>query len=171
MLLLFRIFNLKSWRRYKKKVYKSIDELPLWNWFRIQETNELKYLFKENVSKWEFFIFQLAEVWENLYNEFINTFGISDSLREVLQIKKEIAVMRYKMVADDSNAYLQTFINIKEYELKQILGRLEKQEFTSAKVYIEKYMGFRIDLKTTSVKEYYEYLKVLEKEAKKITNG
>lgn len=156
----------RLWKRYIDKVYRSIDDLPIYNWFKIQETNDMRYLLKVTTNEADKFTFELAEIWEKIYSEFIDTFGINDTFRQMLMLRKEICVLRMKVAMKDENAYLVTFAEIKEKELKQMIEKLNEKEMSSAKVYVEKYLGFKIDQRVTTVREYYEYIKAIEKEAK-----
>jgi len=60
---------------------------------------------------------------------------------------------------------IESFIKLKELELADKLN-VKQSKVNTSKVAIEKYLGFRLNEKEVSVKEYYDYL-----EAIKLDNG
>lgn len=146
------------------KIYKSIDELPIYNWWKVHKDNSLLWLLhdpKQHISGVQ--EQQLTEVWASIYKEFINTFGISKAFREVLNVKREIQIYKYRMYLEKDET-LQIFIDIAQDKLEELLKSGGKSEVNKEKVYVEKYLGRHVDDKTITVKEYYTYLKVLEEE-------
>lgn len=144
---------------YLPTYYLSIEDLPIYNWFKIHETNDRSYLIKEGNKRWATDK-ALNDAWGRVFSEFIDTFGISDSFREILSLKRDIMQHRLRLEysGDGTN---KTFIKIKELHLSELLQEEGgEKKVNEVKVYIEKFVGFRIDEKTTSVKEYYTYLKV-----------
>jgi hypothetical protein len=65
----------------------------------------------------------------------------------------------------------ETFIDIKKAELQSIIDSKTKTKLNDVKGYVEKYMGFHLDERTTTVKDYYSYIKIMSEEAKKQPNG
>jgi hypothetical protein len=147
----------------KALFYTSIDELPIYNWWKIHESGDMLQLIK---SKGKATNAKLAEVWSRLYDEFIDTFGINEDFRQYLELKREIEILKIDLIVDGDGS-IQTFIEIKEFEMSQVFNKETKTNYNEVKVYVEKYMGFRLDVKTTSTRDYYTYLKAIEKEAKK----
>jgi hypothetical protein len=153
-------------KRNKKRVlsyYTSIDELPVYNWFKIQETSDLNYLVKGSETGE---VLTLASIWQNLYREFLDTFGISDALRKSMELKRDIEMLYIEMAMTDDKS-LMTEIKIKEWEQQESVKTQTTVKYNEVKVYVEKWLSFKLDEKTTTVKEYYSYLQVLEKEATK----
>lgn len=148
-----------------KTLYRSIEELPIYNWFKIQNTNNLGWLNKGIDSPEKEISEELIKVWDGIFSEFIDTFGIPEKLKEILELKRDIQCLQWEMLITDDGS-LETFIDIKQYELEQktkVEGKSSK--INEAKVYLEKFMGFRINEREITVKEYYEYMQVLNKEA------
>jgi hypothetical protein len=147
----------------KLNYYTGIDDLPAWNWFRINETDDITYLLhrRRAVSKLE--RKHLEEIFGKIYEDYINTFGISEMLKQIMILKRDIAVLRLDMAINDDGSR-QTFIDIKESELKQILLDAEGENNIQIKAYVEKFMGFHIDERAVSVKDYYSYIELLKRE-------
>ncbi len=57
------------------KLYTSIDDLPVYYWNKIHETNKLKYLFKEKVDIVN--NDQLSLLWANINDQYFKEFGLS----------------------------------------------------------------------------------------------
>jgi hypothetical protein len=144
--------------------FKDIDDLPVWNWFKINETDDLTFLLVEQRTTSAKEKDYLRRVFEKIYENFINTFGINEMLKRVLELRRDIAVLKLEMAIHNDGSR-QTFIDIKEQEFKGILLEAEKEKNTTIKAYLDKYMGFRIDEKTVSVKDYYGYLALLKDES------
>lgn len=150
--------------------YRGIDELPIYNWFKINQTNDLTYLLKEKheVNKRQLPVLERA--FDKIYREYIDTFGVPEQLREILILKRDIRVLEIDIVLTGDFS-LQTFIDIKRRELEQLLQKPkeEKVSINDVKAYVEKYMGFRINERECTVKDYYTYVEVLKREATKST--
>jgi len=100
-----------------------------------------------------------------LYSEYIDVFGISDSYVKVLELKARIAELRIdKAITEDS--FIQNFINMAEMDLKDLYSQTNKTNTNEVKVHLEKYLGFRLNEKEVSVKEYYTYLNVMSTDSK-----
>lgn len=147
--------------------YSSLDEMPIYNWRMINETNNLEFLLKKKKKLSEREILILEDVFATLYDSFLDTFGISDTYRRMLELKRDIAVLQARMVIENDRS-LRTDIRIADYELKELnkKGSESKQTFIEVKAYIEKFMGFRINQYETSVTEYYSYLDIMKKNNK-----
>ena len=103
----------------KLEYYKSLDEMPIANWFKIQQTNDLKYmLVKTRKSKHKGSI----RAWKGtkkLSNEYIDTFGISDEHRQILELSRDIEVLKIDFILTQDRSLL-TMIEIKKDQLKAI---------------------------------------------------
>lgn len=77
----------KSRRRYK--VYNSTEVLPLWNFIKIKETNDFKYLYK--ADREDYFEIELKDdltkEWDNICDEFAK---IDQSVSVVYDIQNQI---------------------------------------------------------------------------------
>lgn len=145
--------------------YKSIDEMPVYNWFKINESNNVKWLLKQDRELTEMEVNELLDQWQTVFFEWIDTFGIPDKMRQVLELKRDIWVLEKEMYLEKDPSK-QTFIDIKKYELEQLLKAEEKEHHETAnviKAHIEKFMGFRVPEKETSVKEFYSYLELVKR--------
>lgn len=150
--------------------YQSIDELPIYNWHKINQTNELEWLLRKKVLISDHQKKILSNILDRMLSEFIDTFGIPEKMREILDLKSEIFILRCQM-ALENNKFLQNFIDIAEWKLKQIIADDQTQSTTQVKVYVEKYLGFRLNERETTVKEFYEYIEAIKNQNKNIAHG
>lgn len=144
--------------------YSGIDDLPVWNWLRINESNDLSFLLltkrEVNTKEHEY----LNTIFESIYEQFITAFGVNETMKRAMELRRDIGVLKLEM-AISGDLSRQTFIDIKEDELGKLLLETEKQSNITMKAYVDKFMGFHIDEKKVSVKEYYSYIELLKKEA------
>ena len=146
-------------------MYESIDEMPIYNWFKCVELKDYSYCAKDRV-KADLEACQIK--FSELYAEYIDTFGISQQLNDILSLQNEILVLKIDLTLTKDNG-IKTFIELKELELADKLN-VKQSKTNTAKVAIEKYLGFRINEKEVTVKEYYDYLQAIKEDNGRATD-
>jgi len=157
----------------KLELYTTIEDLPIGNFQRIMKEGDLKYMIikgkfkKKHLSK-------LENAWINCYNQYLQTFGLNKMYLLVLEQEEKIA----KLICDrwiKDLKHLNGVIKHEEQVLKQMILPTKgvKKSFEEDLAIIQKHNGFVIDQKTTSVKMFFTYVKMLEKEStdQKIRNA
>lgn len=144
------------------KLYTDIADLPIYNWFKCIDTQDYSYVLieRKECSKDELRKCELA--FSELYAQFLDTFGISDNLQAIIRLQNQIIIHKIDYVLT-GDATHETFIDIKEIELQKLI-EVKEVKGNSAKVAIEKMLGFAINERTVSVKSYYEYINELKKD-------
>lgn len=149
------------------KIYNHIDNFPLHNYIQISETNDLRYLLvlpdyfelpeidKKTDNK-------LNEIWENINDEIIEYTGIPNDFKEILKVKKAIALMKVKLMMTNDRS-LETLIELKERELINIFPK-QKQDINESIIALELILKLQIDIYKTSVKKYFSYISFLKKQ-------
>jgi len=145
---------------YYRRYYKSIEDLPIWNWWKIHEERDFKYLLCEKKR----LTGHAEDVFDKLYSDFIRTFGISDSYKKYLDKITEIGIAEIDMTLT-GDLSMETFIDIMRVELKDITDVSGGGTYMDTAIAVEKNMGFKLNVKEISVFEYYSYIKSLEKSA------
>ncbi len=152
------------------KYYNTIDTLPVFNYGKISELEDLRYLIIQSdyfelpkITEKE--TAELFNVWENINDEIINYVGISEDYKSILRIKKAIALMKVDMITTGDKS-LETLIELKQIELKNSYPQA-KQELDESIIYIESVLKIPIDVMKCSVKKYFSYIKFISKK----TNG
>jgi len=141
-------------------IYETLEELPLYNWFKVQERGDLSFLLKNDKS----FVERetLIDTWQKLNFEFIELFGISEDYRKIMEAKRMIDLHRYEMVIN-GDASFETMIDIEQAKIEAINNKhKEKANIKEVKAFVEMKYHFPIDEKTTSTRDFYTRLKLLQ---------
>lgn len=157
----------------KLELYTTIEDLPIGNFQRIMKEGDLKYMIQKGKFKKKH-IPQLEKAWINCYNQYLQTFGLNKMYLLVLEQEEKIA----KLICDrwiKDLKHLNGIIKHEEQVLKEMVLPTKgvKKSFEEDLAIIQKHNGFVIDPKKTSVKMFFTYVKMLEKEAneQKIRNA
>ena len=156
---------------FKKKVkyYNSIDEIPIWNYWKFSETDDFKYLVicDDTSRQVKFKESKALKAWDNMTSQYIDFFGVNNTYKEILMLNREIILNEYIW-----EARREPISKVYAREAKKQLESLENNLINSNPqdqvFYIEKEMGFRVDIKQMSVKEFYSYVSNINKYAKEI---
>lgn len=161
-------------KKLLRKCYTSIDELPVFYWRKINETNNLSFLIRSDIislnkkqpSRINKII--LSKLWEQLYNEYLKMFGFSESYLEIFKKINERETWRCRMIIEDNKSF-KNFINICDVELDAMQkSNSEGINFYEAKAFIESSIHIQIDEIKTSVAQFYTYIKLAQS---KTANG
>jgi hypothetical protein len=144
------------------KLYTTIDDLPAFNWFKCIESKDYSYCMvnRKECSKND--LLKCEEAFGIMYAEYVDVFGISDPLNDIIALQNELLVLKIDKALTKDNFY-NTLIEMKQIEIDAKLKNQPSKNNTH-KIAIEKYLGIRVDMKAISVREYYEYLEELKKD-------
>ena len=87
--------------------------MPVWNWNKIHETGDLKYLIKSDNHKDiasqnnE----EMASLWMDLYQQYIDEFGVNDNFKRYMQKKQQLAAKIAEYIARDSEFYARSVVS------------------------------------------------------------
>lgn len=158
--LLCKVFNLPIY-------YDSIDNLPIHNWFMIHQKNDDSYLIISGNKKFAR-TKTLRHNLDKIFCEYIDSFGISAEFKQILKLKANIAVLKYKEYClDDKGA--TTLREVAEIELEALLNKsMNSKKIKSATPAISKFFGgMQVDEYKMTVRQYYTYLETLKEEIEK----
>ena len=149
--------------------WDSIDTLPIYNWMKVHESGDFAYLMrsKSKVAEWE--LKGLEKVWRKLYENYIERFGYSESFVQIMEKKREIALLIVRQIEKNDKS-MNTFITIAEKELEE-LEKDGTMDFYTGKSLLEKSLGFHIDIHKMSVAEYYSHFQLVKHEQAKSNSG
>ncbi len=139
--------------------------MPIYNWFQINTTGNLTWLRKEPRSKVEK-SHELNLRWEELYDEFIDTFGLAREFIKLIKLKQKYI----KQLSDFcifGDRFKLTLAELTKAEIDELMLGVEEISDFDTIIMIEQSLGFKIDTRKTTVYEYYHYLNHLSKENKK----
>jgi hypothetical protein len=137
--------------------------MPIWNWNKIHETGDLKYLviadnykdIEEQNNE------ETADLWLDLYQQYIDEFGINDDFKRFMRKKQQLAAKLAEYIASGDRFKLNK-IKVIEVDIKGMLNEKEPQKFGEVVAGVEKFFGFQIDSKVLTVQKYYNYIKYIE---------
>lgn len=145
----------------KVKHYTSTEDMPIYNWFKINETSDVSYMLVNRGQMGNKEV--LKKAFENIYSQYIDEFGINESYLKILELERNI-ILLYTDMALTKNLSLQNFIDMAEMDLSKS-REAKKSNPRETVVYVEKHMGFPVNEHTTSVSKFYNYLKVMQEDA------
>lgn len=149
----------------KFEYFNSIDDMPIYNFLKIQETNDLGWVMKEKGDYTKRQQPLLEHALQLITDQYIDTYGISDQYRRILRLQGDLRVLEMEYIITGEKINL-TFIELKKAELKVAVDQSQSKETVSVKVHAEKYMGRAINMRETSVRDFYDILRELQKEQK-----
>jgi len=156
------------------KCWTDISEMPVWNYHKVLQTQDLRYLMKQPGAKLT--AKQQGELkgqWKKLQDAYIDKFGVSKRYAAIERKRLGIERLILQHLATGDKALLPV-IEIRKKELREMLAgeKSEKQQsFEEQVVAIEMYFRFPIDTRKVSVVRYYTYLQVFEKEIQRLKLG
>ena len=135
------------------KMWENIEDMPIYNWIKILETGDLKWLFKDKgrVSQ------KAADHWLVLQQQYIDEFGLDEGYKQQLRLMEKLKNLNLDFVLTRKRSLLN-IIKITEIDL-ELSGNKEVVSFYQILDHVEKYKGFQIDPKKTSVMKWYYSLK------------
>ena len=132
----------------------------MYNWKQIHDTNELKWLFVKK-SKCEN-TKELEIIWSTIYDEYLKEFGLSEEYKEILKIKRRLAMYQADYIEKEDRILLN-YINIEQNALESMYDTTKKgSSFRDSLVHLEKMQGIKINTKEITVADYYNYLRSIK---------
>jgi hypothetical protein len=135
-----------------EKLYKSINEIPLYNWVQIT-AGELKYLMKnldENPSEYD-----LQKGYDELFDDYLIKRGLSKSYKKLLELMKKKTLLECEYIIT-GEIFKLTEIQLAEETLRGEMAK-DKIDISVEKslVFLSKWIGYRLDWKVVTLSEYY----------------
>lgn len=159
---MYKKFCLLWQQKLKSRYYNSIEELPVLNWWKLHEEDNLNWLLKNPNKKVNIYA---AGILKKVKGEFIDVFGIDEKYKTYLDKIRELELIEINIALGGAKS-LKNKANMLEIDLEDLLNKEEIQVHNHGVMHIEKYMGFKLDIKSTTVYEFYSYVKEIEKQIK-----
>ena len=144
----------------KKDYFNSIDELPIWNWWKIAETGNLIYLHKDSDYKGE--DYKPIEIWNKLQDEYLETFGITEDFRKILSLKKKWVEKKADYLITGKRLLLNE-IGFIEADIKESMDSKITVDKEDTVIMLETKLNRELNPKEISVKKYYNYINYFSK--------
>ena len=143
------------------KRYESIEDLPIWNWWKIAETGQLGYLYKDE-KEYNKHDNSLVELWSKIQDEYLEEFGITDDFKEMLTLKKRWITQKANFLITGERFLLNEIEEI-EIDLKEIENTNITVKKDDTVIMLEEKLGRELEPKKMSVKKYYSYINYYSK--------
>lgn len=144
------------------KIWDSIEEMPVYNWVKILETGDLKYLYKEEEGK---VTKRLQDIWLDLQQQYIDEFDFDEKFKARMRIVADIATYNCEFVLT-GDRMLKNYILMSQKDLEN-LDKEKAHSFYEVLDYVEKYKGYQIDPKKITVIRWYHTLENMARHGKK----
>ncbi len=101
---------------------------------------------------------QDLEQWNNIYDQYIEKYGLSELYKKLLETMREKALAELEFVTTGDN-FKKTEISLLEEKLKTMVNNNGKgMTIDESLVHLSKWLGYRVDVFKTSVTEYFTLL-------------
>lgn len=141
--------------------------MPIWNWFQVKETNNLKYIYKQNDYSKELLIFEYtANAYESLLDQYTERFVIGKEGQEDIQNQIDVSVAYLEaIISGDKIAFL--IAKQLESELLPEEDEQGESDLTRIIAILEKHLSVLIDPRKISVSKFYTHINLLIESGKK----
>ena len=139
--------------------YKSIDELPLHNWVKCTG-GDLRFVRIDLSDGNEQ---NDVEYWENIFDSYINEFGLSKMHNNLLKGLKKKAEFELKYVLTNDR-FILTKLEVEIEKIKVMINnRGSGITIEQSLVHLSKWIGNWIDSKKITAREYFNLQKEFER--------
>ena len=141
------------------EINNSIETLPLWYWWEIQKTGNVKLLdTKKTKNKSYKFLFWCIACWDDMQDQHITEFGIPKAFHEKTKAESKCAQAK-ALYAVSQNNWDLTLWNMAKDDLEKLKPKGKPVSNYKTKQSIEIATGCgRIDPLVTTVVEYYHLM-------------
>lgn len=147
--------------RKQGEYWNSIDEMPLYNWIKCNN-GKLEFMRKgKGTPKEDLIHFKL------IYNEYLKEFGLDKRYKKYLEIQRKKALLQSQYILSGDRFKL-TEIEIEDAKLKDLEVHFgDGKSIEVILMHLGMHLGYKLDIKTTTVKEYFIILNEYGKSNKK----
>lgn len=148
-------------------MYESIDEMPVWNWFKVRDTQDLKYVYKDVDYSKKLFIFDYTAIaYEKLVDQYTEKFVIGKEGQEKIEREKEVAIAFLEAIVSGDKVQMLLAKQL-EAELLEDEEKHGENDLNRIVAVLEKHLSILIDVKTISVSKFYTHINLLVESGKK----
>ena len=158
------------------EVFNSLDELPIWNFKKVQDTADLRYLinlkdYKNLPLINQKFLNKLNVIWEDLEIQYYDKIGIEENFKRYISDQKELLISTLENIIEEDEFKL-TLHEILEHKFNEKYNKSNQEvNFDENLAILESYYSFPIDIKKTSCTKYFTYIKTMKKRIEKENNN
>lgn len=152
------------------KYYRSIDELPIGNFNKINETSDYRYLIRledyyelpEKVDS-----VKLSNLYEEILMQLFVKFGFDETFISGLREEKAILILKLKVIAGERT--LQAVVDIKEQQIndRSNVNKKYKADFDKKVATLEVHFKMPFDVNKMSTLRFFTYASMYTEYVKK----
>lgn len=147
-----------------EKYWDSIDEMPLYNWIQCNK-GDVIYI-RKKVNKKDKKEESDEIMFKKLYDNYLDEFGLGKLHLRLLKVMKQKALLELDYVISGDNFKL-TEIALEEQRVKDMIENNKQGMSTQQSlVYLSKWLGYHLDSKKISVREYFDIINEYGKQNK-----
>jgi hypothetical protein len=131
--------------------------MPMFNWSKVFHHNMPEFLCRNTLDFHRFSDKEIIESIDCLLDNYNETFGFNKRFKNVLRLRIRAHKLRQKYI-QTGQRHLINDIDQLELEIENYNKRFkneEKTDFDKQLIRIENWRGFKINLKQTSVREFF----------------
>ena len=150
-------------------MWTTIDKLPIYNFHQTLKTGDLRFTLKHKITdrKLKKNFAEIEKNWEALYDQYLEHFGLAKNHIRKMELEDKIAkLIIQRWLKNDKS--LEAVIGIEKQKLNELISKKKKDStFEEDVAVIEKYMSIGMDTEKLSVKMFYTYIKMMQKDGEK----
>lgn len=156
-----------------KSLYRSLYNLPLYNWMKMRKHNDFSYLIKDEkrhgIPLKPYAKIILHDLYLEILTEFFEEFGQSKSYSNEIKLIKKITLLNLEYAATD-NKFLLNDIEVLNHKLEQIrirnaekdMGIDSDEEMRKLIGLVSSSLGKPVDTKRIMTLQFYTQVNVLK---------
>ena len=149
------------------KYYKTIEDLPIWNFEKVSETGDIRYILKLEdyfeLPEEGFDPDALVDVFIKVSDDLFDNFGVDDKAITKMIEEKDLLILKLRWLSGERT--MKAIFNIKNkiVEERESQKGPTKQSFNERIVMLESYFKKDFDVYKMSVSKFYTYLNLYKK--------
>lgn len=144
-------------KNLQETYYHSIEELPIFYWWKISETGDLKYLFidgKIDVSLAP----EIIETFDKMQDEYFSRYGIDEDFKKVLKLKKEWIKHRTNWILKKDRRS-EMYSEMARIDINDLLNAsVSKVKKEDTIIMLEEKLSRELDTRKLTTVKYYDYI-------------
>lgn len=135
--------------------------MMMYNWERVHK-GEYGFVLHNPVplNRWQ--KSYCVKVWEKIYESYVQRFGFAENFLHEHRKKKQIAKLQAKRIQTGDRT-IEPLIAIAQLELEKMQKGKKKIDLYEATADLVRELGVHIDIRKTTVAEYFSYVKSASK--------
>jgi hypothetical protein len=149
------------------KYFRTIEDLPIWNFEKVSETGDIRYILKLEdyfeLPEEGFDPDALVDVFIKVSDDLFDNFGVDDKAITKMIEEKDLLILKLRWLSGERT--MKAIFNIKNkiVEERESQKGPTKQSFNERIVMLESYFKKDFDVYKMSVSKFYTYLNLYKK--------